>query len=378
LPLPRLRWPLTTGDATPVAQRTLLLLAPCAAAQLVGAAQAASLQLVGRFGLPAFAYTISSLGAVAALIALLPVAGVDAMLIAFAVNSCILCSVLWTAGARHADFASALDSLRALRALAGAASALAAVSAANVIGTAFLAGGSPGAQTIFAYAAFIGAVAYGLAGAPIVTVLASRFRADVSDVLPAFRLATVLTVPIVSAAATGGASVIGVMLSFGPSEVTVLRRDVILMASWASMTTLLALAASAIVVKGQARRLTAVTATTLGFHVLACAALSRVIGSDGPVLATGLAPAVGATAAVIACRPARPAAFVREVIGVLFLYGLIAAATASAAWYLAGAPRVGDLPANLTAALCGAMLYTVVVVALRRDYRAAIVGLKRS
>jgi hypothetical protein len=343
------------GPAKDVARTSLLILGPCAAVQLYGAAQAAALQLRGRFEAPAVAYAAASLVAVGGFLALEPVVGVTAMPLAFVANAAVLVVAQQSSGLPRPVRLSRRDAARAWRALLAGGAALLAVSAAFAISVALMASAAHGTVTVASYAYYVVSIIYGVTASSVAIVVASG--SSRLDIVGPFRFALVGMAPMLAVAAAGGATIIGRVLGLSAYLTTLLRKDIVLLLPWAPATGVLALAVSVLTLRGRTRLLVGIVAATLLFHTALALTLRHVLGATGPVAALGLTPVLAAGAAVVVAEPDVAGALGRAIA----LFGAVAGACIGVPWLVGRTVAGATLAVGIVTAAIGLAAYAIVL-----------------
>jgi hypothetical protein len=341
--------------ARDVARTSLLILGPCAAVQLYGAAQAAALQLRGRFEAPAVAYAAASLVGVGGFLALKPIVGVTAMPLAFASNAAVLVLAQQASGLPRPARLARRAVARAWVALLAGGAALLAVSAAYAISVALMAASPHGTVTIASYAYYVVSIIYGVTASSVAIVVASGSAR--TNIVGPFRFALVGMAPMLAVAAAGGATIIGRVLGLSAHLTGLLRKDVVLLLPWAPATGILALAVSVLTLHGRTRLLAGIVVATLTFHTALALLLRHPLGATGPVAALGVTPVVAAGAAVVISGAGVGGALARAIA----LFGGVAAACVWGPWFVGRTIAGSTLAVALVTAIVGVAAYAVVL-----------------
>ncbi len=363
---PALSRVLAEPSAVRSATEALAILGWCGALQLIGAAQSASLQLKGRFGVPALAYALGSAAGVISFVLLEPALGATAMPVAFLGNGLALVGT--NAGAlrlvpRPAAFRSIAAPWRTF--LLGGGAVLT-VSACYVVSNAFI-HDTTGDVTVLAYAWYVQIAIFSVLGSSLVTVAASGTELDVATVGHNVRLAALAIAPAACASVWAAAPVVGWMLDFDATRTDALARALLALAPLPYATTVLALGVSLAIRRHVDRRLTRLIVAALAGHVVLCAVLDVLFGQIGPVIALAVTPAVASLAvfAIVGAGVAR--SLVAQIVSALLRYGALAAVTGTLAEVVRRVVDADSIVAIAATQVIAVAAYGAIVLALRES-----------
>ncbi len=357
---------LAESGAVRSATEALAILGCCGALQLIGAAQSASLQLQGRFGVPALAYALGSAVGVVGFVALEPAFGATAMPLAFLGNGLALVGTNGAALRRIPRPSAPSEIRRPWRTFLLGGGAVLTVSACYVVSNAFI-HDTTGDVTVLAYAWYVQIAIFSVLGSSLVTVAASAVELDVATVGHNIRLAALAIAPVACASVWAAAPVVGWMLDFDQARTDDLATALLALAPLPYATTVLALGVSLAIRRQVDRRLTRLIIAAVAGHAALCAVLDVAFGQIGPVVALAVTPAVTALAVFLIVGSDIARSLVGQVLSAVLRYGALAAVTGTLAELLRRAIDADSVVAIAAAQLIALVAYGAIVLALRRS-----------
>jgi peptidoglycan biosynthesis protein MviN/MurJ (putative lipid II flippase) len=284
---------LLTGDlgsqARDTAQTALVILWAAAGAQLLAALGAAALGAWNRFGLPALAYVVGGVLAIALLFALAPAIGIDAVAVGLAAGGA-LTAAMTLGGVVLRGYRPNLSTVLSIRRLPntlgvilGGAAGYLLFYLTLIVSVAFAARIAEGAVTLYTYAFFTALLVMGATSSPVGVVMAAplsetwdrRVASLEPHLLAVFRTAVVLILPVFALAALAGDQVVDLILG---SSLNAADADTI-------VATFLALGGMVVASAAMSVPLLAAFSTSRYAHVAAISAVAMTVQVGGSALA---------------------------------------------------------------------------------------------